>query len=99
MRGRAHESTAAHHLRLPYMAVPDRRAAEGVAFKTVAVVRGLRQSVLFFQDSVACARKDIEDRLAPLLAERSTPMEHEVFVEVGGQFRALDVTARKKGGG
>ena len=97
--GRAHESAAAHHLRLPYMAVPDRRAAEGVDFKTVAVVRGLRQSVLFFQDSVACARKDIEDRLAPLLAERATSSEHEVFVEVGGQFRALDVTARKKGGG
>ena len=97
--GRAHESVAAHHLRLPYMAVPDRRAAEGVAFKTVAVVHGIRQSVLFFQDSVACARKDIEDKLALILAEQPTPTQHEVFVEVGGQFRALDMTARKKGEG
>ena len=70
-----------------YMAVPHERvdASETV---TAAVVRALRSSTLFFQDSVACARSEVEERLTK--SNLGDALGTTIFIEVRGLVRELE---------
>ena len=76
-----------NHLMCTYMAVPHERV-DASATVTAAVVRGLRSSTLFFQDSVACARSEVEERLTK--ANLGDALGNTIFIEVRGFIRELE---------
>ena len=61
---------------------------------TAAVVRALRISTLFFQDSVACARSEVEERLTK--ANLGTALGTSVFIEVRSVVRELEEKLRER---
>ena len=90
----AHKDAPPSHHMCTYMAVPDLRVDSSTELSMAAAVRALRSSTLFFQDSVACVRSEVEALL--LKAGLHSLLNTHVFVEVRGMVRELEEKLREK---